>query len=194
MKNGTLGVALKDQTYYFREVPLHFGHGVVRNLFAKAAAPVRQIISLPPYNDIKPVVETRYAPYLDSITGPFLLELKQNHDGFYREFLNGHGDGEYCRFRTTDSGLEEQEGIWLVVIGDHICAAGGCHGRFADTINETLGSILPVTCYRDGDATSCRINALVCRNRNDAGLYFHTMRGKKEISLLVREITCQFHL
>ena len=194
MKDGTLGVALKNQTYYFRGVHLHFGHGIVRNLFAKATAPVRQIISLPPYNDIRPVVKTRYAPYLDSMIGSFLFELKQNHDGFYREFLNVHGDGEYCRFRTTDHGLSEQKGIWLVVVGDHICAAGGCHGRFADTINETLGSILPATCYRDGDATSCRINALICRNRKDAGIYFHTMTGKKKISQLVREMTCLFHL
>ena len=163
MKDGMLGVALKDQTYYFREVTLHFGHGIVRNLFAKATAPVRQIISLAPYNNIRPVVEMRYAPYLDSMIGSFLFELKQNHDGFYREFLNEHGDGEYCRFRTADRGLSEQKGIWLVVVGDHICAAGGCHGRFADTINETLGSILPATCYRDGDATSCRMNALICR-------------------------------
>jgi len=194
MKDGTLGIALKDQTYYFREVHLQFGHGIVRNLFAKATAPVREIISLPPYTDIRPVVETRYAPYLDSMTGPFLLELKQNHDGFYREFLNVHGDGEFCRFRTTDHGLSEQKGIWLVVVGDHVCAAGGCYGRFADTVNETLGAILPATCYRDGDATSCRINALICRNRNDAGLYFHTMTGKKEISLLVREMARLFQL
>lgn len=63
------------------------------------------------------------------------------------------------------------KGVYVVVIGQRPSAVGECHESFIKIITGEIGTILPATCYRDGDAVACRINALICRNRKDAGIY-----------------------
>jgi hypothetical protein len=131
------------------------------------------------------VVEARYTGYLDLKIGFFLSELKKNNDPLYRSFLNPYGDEDYCRFRVTDPQGPGKDGVWIVVTGITLRAAGTYHNGFAPMINEKVGSILPSACYRDGDAESCRINALICRNRTDAGVYVHPMAHESGMTQLL---------
>jgi len=185
MKDGTLGFTQRNQTHYFRPLHLEISRGTVPGLFSKVNEKVRDIIRLQAYHEVRPVVEARYTGYLDQKIGFFLSELKKNNDSLYRSFLNPYGDEDYCRFRVTDPQGPGKDGVWIVVTGITIRAAGVYHNGFAPMINEKAGSILPSACYRDGDEESCRINALICRNRTDAGVYVHPMAHEQGMTQLL---------
>ncbi|MCX6691846.1 MAG: hypothetical protein NTW33_07295 [Methanoregula sp.] len=185
MKDGTLGFSLGNQTHYFRPLHVEISRGTVTGLFSKATKKVRDVIHLQAYPEVRPVVEARYTGYLDQKIGFFLSELKGNNDSLYRSFLNPYGDEDYCRFRVTDPQGPGKDGVWIVVTGITIRAVGVYHNGFAPMINEKAGSILPSACYRDGDEESCRINALICRNRTDAGVYVHQMAHEPDMTQLL---------
>jgi len=184
-KDGTLGFTLGNRTHYFKPLHLEISRGTVLGLFSKATTKVRDMIRLQAYHEVRAVVEARYTGYLDQKIGIFLSELKKNNDPLYRSFLNQHGDEDYCRFRVTDPQGSGKEGVWIVVTGINIRAAGAYHNDVTPMINETAGSILPSACYRDGDEESCRINALICRNRKEAGVYVHQMAHESAMTQLV---------
>ena len=50
---------------------------------------------------------------------------------------------------------------------------------YAHTINNRLGRIGPDDCLLSGDPARCRINALLCNNKKEAGLYYLTLRKMK---------------
>ncbi len=56
-------------------------------------------------------VESRYRVLLGMKLGEFLRCLKQSGDPFYREFLNSHGDGEYCEFKLADPRVKQLKGL-----------------------------------------------------------------------------------
>ncbi|WAC05700.1 MAG: hypothetical protein OS112_03475 [Methanoregula sp.] len=184
MNDGTLGFTCENQTYYFRPLRLDISRGSSGDLFSKATEKVRDLIRRPEYNEVRPVVEAQYNGYLDLNSGAFISELKRNHNPLYLSFLNPYGDREYCRFRITCPESPGTKGVWIVVIGKNLRAAGICRERFAHVFNDRVGSILPAACYRDGDPESCRTNALICRNRKDAGVYVYPTADEKEMGLL----------
>jgi hypothetical protein len=55
-----------------------------------------------------------------------------------------------------------------------------CPDSFRATINNTFGRISPEDCFISGDAARCRINALLCNNRKDAGIYLHSNEREEE--------------
>jgi hypothetical protein len=184
MKDGTLGFVTENQTYYFRPLQLDISRGSSGDLFSKATEMVRDLIQRHAYNEVRQVVEAQYPGYLHLKAGAFVSELKKNHDFMYRSFLNPYGDGEYCRFRVTCPESAGTKGIWIVAIGENVRAAGICRDGFAPFFNDRVGLILPAACYRDGDPESCRINALICRNRKEAGIYVHPTTDGKEMGVL----------
>ena len=48
------------------------------------------------------------------------------------------------------------------------------------TINNRLGRIGPDDCLLSGDPVRCRINALLCNNKKEAGLYSHPLEKEDE--------------
>jgi hypothetical protein len=40
-------------------------------------------------------------------------------------------------------------------------------------INDSFGRVIPEHCYLNGDPVRCRINAVLCNNRSDAGLFVY---------------------
>ena len=48
------------------------------------------------------------------------------------------------------------------------------------TINNRLGRIGPDDCLLSGDPVRCRINALLCNNKKEAGLYIHPVENEDE--------------
>jgi hypothetical protein len=47
-------------------------------------------------------------------------------------------------------------------------------------INDLFGRISAEDCLLSGDSTRCRMNALLCNNRNATGIYIHTCENEEE--------------
>jgi hypothetical protein len=52
----------------------------------------------------------------------------------------------------------------------HACS---CPESFEATINQFFGRIAPEHCFLNGDPVRCRINAVLCTNRETAGLFMY---------------------
>jgi hypothetical protein len=173
MKDGSLAVPFREKTLFFKPVKLNFSGGVKEDLFAREQKLLNNILENPVYENLRQQVNARYPRYLPLKTGLFLSQLKERHDPFYREFLNSYGDEKYGTFRLEESNDAGKRGVLIVVITTGMYYAADCPDTFRAMVNDTFGRISPEICYRTGDATRCRINALICNNRKEAGMYVH---------------------
>jgi hypothetical protein len=113
-------------------------------------------------------------------SGIFLGQLKERHDPFYREFLNSYGDEKYGTFRLEDSHESDKTGVLIVVVNKEIYHAVNCHDTFRVIINDVFGRISAEGCLLSGDSTRCRINALLCNNRNASGISVYSCEKEEE--------------
>ena len=72
--------------------------------------------------------------------------------------LNAYGKGSFCRFRVPAN--LTQSGVYLIVTNDRLAYVGECQD-FSQRFNTGYGQISPKNCYRGGQETNCRINALI---------------------------------
>jgi hypothetical protein len=121
-------------------------------------------------------------------TGIFLGQLKERHDPFYREFLNTSGDEKYGTFRAEDSRETEKKGILIVVVNRGLYYAINSPDSLYTTINNRFGRIGPDDCLLSGDPVRCRINALLCNNKKEAGLYIHPVEKEDERLSITKSI------
>jgi hypothetical protein len=113
-------------------------------------------------------------------SGLFFHQLKERHDPFYREFLNIYGDEKYGTFRLEESNEGSKKGILLVIVKKAVYHVVNCPDTFRGIINDQFGRISSDDCLMSGDSTRCRINAVLCNNRNDAGIYIHPVENEDE--------------
>jgi hypothetical protein len=113
-------------------------------------------------------------------SGLFLGQLKERHDPFYREFLNSYGDEKYGTFRLEDSQEADKKGVLIVVVNKGIYHAVNCQDAFRVIINDVFGRISAEDCLLNGDSIRCRMNALLCNNRNASGVSIHTCEKEEE--------------
>jgi hypothetical protein len=180
LKDGSLIVPFQEKTLYFKPVNLNFSGFVRRDLFARAQKPLQEILKNPAFSHLLPQINAKYSRSLPMKSGLFLGQLKERHDPFYREFLNSYGDEKYGTFRLEDSHEADKKGVLIVVVNKGIYHAVNCRDTFRVIINETFGRISPEDCLLSGDNTRCRINALLCTNRNNAGISIHTCEKEEE--------------
>jgi len=180
LKDGSLVVPAGEKTLYFKPVNLKFSGGVREDLFSRVQKPLGETIRNPAFNHLLPVINTRYSRYITLKTGLFLSQLKERHDPFYREFLNIYGDEKYGAFRCEDSGEGDRKGVLVVIASGGIYAVFYCPDTICGLINDTFGRISAEECLLSGDSTRCRINALLCNNRKDAGMYIYTSGNEEE--------------
>jgi hypothetical protein len=169
-----------EKTLYFKLVKLKFSGGVRENIFSRVQKPLEETIKNPVFNHLLPAINTRYSRYLTLKTGLFLSQLKERHDSFYREFLNIYGDETYGAFRCEDSGEGDRKGVLVVIAGGGIYAVFCCPDTIRCMINDTFGRISAEECLLSGDSIRCRINALLCNNRKDAGMYIYTSGNEED--------------
>ncbi|MDD1696235.1 MAG: hypothetical protein LUQ54_04985 [Methanoregula sp.] len=179
-KDGSLIVPFKEKTLYFKPVKLIFSGGVREDLFSRAQTPLQELLKNPEFSHLIPLVNTKYSRYLPLRTGLFLGQLKERHDPVYREFLNIYGDEKYGTFRMEESGEGSKNGVLIVVSRKTIYHIVNCRDTFRIIINTTFGRISSDDCLLNGDSTRCRINALLCNNKNDAGIYNHPVEKEDE--------------
>lgn len=175
MKGGSLAVPIDNKTVYFRPVPLTFSGGMRTGIYSRVQKTVRELLDDPAFVHLRDPVNAKYSNYLPQKAGLFLSQLEERHDPFYREFLNPYGDEKFGSFRAAESGDLTKAGILLVIVNRGIYAARASPGSFRAMINEYFGRILPEHCLVGGDEFRCRINAVLCNNRRDAGLYIYPM-------------------
>ena len=181
-----------EQTVYFTPLPLDIMRRKIRDLFRGRPDKVRDILGLPAFCHLKEPAEERYRPYLDIPVGVFLAELKDRKDAFYRRFLNPFGDLSFCMLKAKKTPLGARRGIYIVVAGSAVQAAGSSFCPFRETVDTCLGRITPSSCYLDGDPERCRINAMICRENDPGILFVHTIDDGKEISKIGLQLDSRF--
>jgi len=187
MKDGSLVVPFKEKTLFFKPVKLNFSGGVKEDLFARVQTPLGEMLKNPIFSHLLSPVNARYPRYLPMKSGLFFCQLKERHDPFYREFLNSYGDEKYCTFRMEESNDGSKKGVLIIVVNRGIYHVVNCPDTFRVIINDTFGRISSDDCLISGDDTRCRINALLCNSRNNAGIYIHPCENKDE-RILITEI------
>jgi len=180
LKDGSLIVPFQEKTLYFKPVKLNFSGGLREDVFARAQKPLQDLLETPAFSLLLPQVNAKYSRYLSMKSGLFLGQLKERHDPFYREFLNSNGDEKYGTFRLEDSHEADKKGVLIVVVNKGIYHAVNCRDTFRGIINDLFGRISAEDCLLSGDSTRCRINALLCNNRNTAGIYIQTCEKEDE--------------
>jgi hypothetical protein len=180
LKDGSLAVPVPGKTLYFHPVPLHFAGSVREDAFARVQKTLQEILEQPAFEHLRSPVNAKYSRYLPMKTGLFLSQLKERHDPFYREFLNPFGDEKYGTFRAGDSPETEKKGILIVVVNRGLYHAINSPETLHTIINNRLGRIGPDDCLLSGDPVRCRINALLCNHKKEAGLYIHPVENEDE--------------
>jgi hypothetical protein len=180
LKDGSLAVPVLGKNLYFHPVTLHFAGSVREDAFARVQKTLEEVLGQPAFEHLRLPVNAKYSRYLPMKTGLFLSQLKERHDPFYREFLNPYGDERYGTFRAEDSKETEKTGILIVVVNRGLYHAIGSPIPLRTTINNRLGRIGPDDCLLSGDPVRCRINALLCNNKKEAGLYTHPVKNEDE--------------
>ena len=180
LKDGSLAVPILKKTLYFHPIPLHFAGSVREDAFFRVQKTLEELLGQPAFEHLRSPVNAKYSRYLPMKTGLFLRQLKERHDPFYREFLNPFGDEKYGTFRAEDSRETEKKGILIVVVDRGLYHPINSPDPLRTTINNRLGRIGPEDCLLSGDPVRCRINALLCTNKKEAGLYIHPLENEDE--------------
>ena len=183
---------LDNTPYTFRKVPLRFEAGTFQNVFGgKNNKTVRETLSHRRYRRLARDTIDAYGSSLDMSLGDFLIKLKTEGDSFYMKFLNEYGDLEYSRFWVDDFDDAEKIGVYAYRVGSQPMYVGRSHDPLQKRI-QGYGKIHPKNCFRDGQSTNCRINALVTTNRGQVSLWFHAVRVESEIDTLEQRLIAAY--
>lgn len=180
LKDGSLAVPVPGRILYFRPITLHYAGSVRGDAFARVQKTLEEVLEQEAFLHLRAPVNAKYSRYLPLKAGLFLGQLKERHDPFYREFLNPYGDEKYGTFRAGDSGDTEKKGIIIVVVNRGLYHAVNPDEPMSSAINNRFARIGPDDCLLSGDPVRCRINALLCNNKKEAGLYFHPVENPGE--------------
>lgn len=171
--NGSLAVPVGEKTLFFRPLPLTFAGGAKEGAFSRVTRTLGELMTDPAFGHLRDQVNLKYSRYLPLKTGIFLSQLKERHDASYTGFLNPFGDAKFGSFRVAGTDASEKAGILLVVVNRGIYRAVDCPAGVRSTVNDRFGRVGPEDCLLSGDPLRCRINALLCTSRNEAGLYHY---------------------
>ena len=113
---------------------------VEQNVFAqKNDKTVRETLAGPRYTKLSQKILRNYSTSLDKPLGEFLLQLKNENNIFYKEFLNQHGDKKYGVFLIDNQTLLNEKGLYIYLIDDQIKYIGRCLDSFRKRINQGYG-------------------------------------------------------
>ena len=114
-------------------------------------------------------------------SGAIIEELPQTR---YRKKdslpLNNYGHGPFCRFRVA-RGYRES-GVYIIASGAAALYVGECQNLEVRFSSRGYGGISPRNCFRGGQETNCRINALILnavKSGDELVLWFHRTDGEK---------------
>jgi hypothetical protein len=193
LTDGSLAVPLLGKTLYFRPIGVKFTGGLREDAFSRVQKTLADVLAEPAFTHLKDPVNAKYSRYLTMPVGLFLSQLKERFDPFYREFLNPYGDEKYGSFRAEGSGETEKAGVLIVVVKRGLYQAAESAGPVGAAVSNHFGRVGADDCLLTGDPARCRINALLCNNRKEAGLYFHSTDREDERLMLLHAIENLLH-
>jgi len=163
----------RNESFTFKQINMKFDGDKKSNVFAhKNNKTLAETITHKRYSKFQTHVENEYSKYLDLPLGIFLLELKDASDYYYKSFLNKYGDLEYSKFWIEDVHFKKSRGVYAYYSGSNLTYIGRCLDALNKRINQGYGKIHPKNCFIDGQATNCRINALVTHETENVSLWF----------------------
>ena len=130
----------------------------------------------------------KYKKFLNMDLGHFLQILKNENNQDYKLYLNKYGDLKYCEFKLTE--YITDKGLYCYVVNNKIQYIGRSKKTFKERINE-YGKITPYNCLIDGQATNCKVNAIINSLNTESvliGFYVMNSSTDSEISSLEKKI------
>lgn len=189
-------VKLGDREFAFHRIKIEIVTNDIQEpykLFDKKT--IRQLLQHSRYKHLKDAVYQNYEHILDTPAGQALYQLKTEKDPFYMQFLNKYGDLTYCNFVAKGSeSILSQKGVYTIIKNDELVFAGVCNNPFKLRFNQHIGNIAPKSCFRDGTATHCHINANIAASALDSTIYFQVcpMDDLEEMKMLKNTIIDRF--
>ncbi|TAL08980.1 MAG: GIY-YIG nuclease family protein [Porticoccaceae bacterium] len=95
--------------------------------------------------------------------------------------LNAYGVGPFCKFRIPRQ--FNASGVYALVVGGSVKYIGECI-NLSSRYNAGYGNISPRNCFKGGQETNCRINALVhaeSKRSREVELWFHASSEHKQL-------------
>lgn len=180
-----LEISVQGCRLEFIPVPMRFGRCGMANVFAGLNnKTLAETLLDKRYAKLSEEIRCHYPNSLNDRLGEFLYRLKIANDGFYRRFLNKHGDNVFCDFSIERTSLSETKGIYCFAVGDEAKYVGQTRDSFARRINQGYGHIWPKNCYLDGQSTNCHVNSLVAKYLDVVSLLFRPVEDDSEIGRL----------
>lgn len=167
-------VKIGDREFNFHRMEIDILKTGIKDTFANFdKKTMRELLSHRRYEGLKSQFHGRYEHYLDLPAGDALFALKSKGDSFYKQFLNNYGDLTYSHFSVKgNESLLTKTGIYTIVVNDELVFAGGCANSFKLRFNQHIGNISPKSCFKDGTATHCHINAKITEAFSSSKIYF----------------------
>jgi hypothetical protein len=100
--------------------------------------------------------------------------------------LNRYGAGPFCKFSIPWSFAKA--GVYLIVVSGAIRYVGEC-ANLSSRFNMGYGNISPRNCFKGGQETNCRLNALIYEGSSRGErieLWFHPTEDYKRAEAILR--------
>lgn len=167
----------------FEKVDIFIEEKDIANVFQKYSnRSLNQILAKPRYKSVLQKIENIYNDCGAEALGDFLFKLKISNNDDYRFFLNPSGDLLYCKF-SIKTHLDKR-GIYIFYDKNEILYLGRCINDFNKRFNQGYGIVSPKNCYRDGQSTNCRLNALVNSSYNSINIGIYSMMGNSNSEIV----------
>jgi hypothetical protein len=179
----------------FLGIPLEFQDGAHKNVFAdKNNKTVAETLEHPKYQHLADHFYEAHSELLELPLGTALMQMKDCGDDFYLRFLNKYGDLVYSVFRLADSSHGPLKGVYAFFVQEKLVYIGRCKDSIKKRIDQGYGKIHPKNCYKDGQATNCRLNNLITQVGDHIQLRLCVIDDGDIIELVEREFIRKHNL
>lgn len=171
------------------DIPLQFKAGNQTKLFYdKNNKTLREIIQSDRYKSLQEEVQKNYSVYFDKKIGDFLKYLDETGNDFYKKFLNRHGDETYSIFLLKNLEHHLLRGVYCFYLDGELKYIGRCRDMMKKCINNGYGKITPTNCFKHGQSTNCKVNALITKYGQRVTLKLIPMKSIKKIEKLEKRL------
>jgi hypothetical protein len=194
LKNNEVILINNSGKYIFKNYELSFSEKRRHNIFSeKNNKTLMETLKNKRYSKFFGEVMKHYKDGINKKLGDFLIELKNNNDIFYKNFLNKYGDEIYVEFKISDNSIYNLKGLYLYISNNILKYIGKTNDTISKRINNGYGKIHPKNCYIDGQSTNCHINALIAKNINGIKFYFLELKDIETIDKLEDEFIKKYN-
>ncbi len=158
-------LAIGEEQFEFYKAEIHLLETGLQNVFSRFdKKTLGELIQQTRYESLKTQCEKQYADLLDMPAGQAIYSMKRNGNPFYLHFLNNYGDLTYSRFNVKgNETILNKAGVYTILVNNELVFTGVCAKSFKIRFNQHIGNISPKSCFKDGTATHCHVNANITK-------------------------------